>query len=255
MIIREREDRFIMIKQHDHAKISGTIAQNWKNSYFNGMDWKDEVILAIREHDCGWIEADSDPLWNIQQDKPYSFTDYPIESKTVIYKKGIDEVERKSKYASLLCSLHYISFLQNDGQFAAKQFVTDERNRLRRIFYELGIQGDMKMESLVMDHLKILKFCDNLSLYICLNEAGVEKENEHPFYRNGFPEAFPFANNQLIHAYWLGQETVSLSFSPLYKEIQVFLPFKEVKKEVIRSNCISKAYTDTPELKRRVKFI
>ncbi|MFK9092616.1 DUF3891 family protein [Bacillus salipaludis] len=254
MIIRKREDSFIMIEQHDHAKISGIIAQHWKNDYFFGMDWKDEVVLAIREHDRGWIEADSDPLWNTRQDKPYSFTDYPIVSKLAFYKKGIDEVEIKSKYASLLCSLHFISFLQNDGHFAAKQFVADERNRLRRLFKELGIQGNKEMETLVMDHLKILKFCDNLSLYICLNEPGVEKVNEHPFFRNGIPEAFPFTDDQPIHAHWMDLETVSLSVSPLSKEVSVYLPFKEVKIEEIMSNGLLKAYSETPESTREVKF-
>ncbi|WP_066063183.1 DUF3891 family protein [Neobacillus soli] len=254
MIIREREDSFIMIKQHDHAKLSGILAHHWKNVYFFGMDWKDEVVLAIREHDRGWIEADSEPLWNTSQDKPYSFTDYPIESKAAFYKKGIDEVEIKCKYASLLCSLHFISFLQNDFHFAAKQFVANERNRLRRLFKELGIQGNKKMEALVMDHLKILKFCDNLSLYICLNEPGVEKGNEHPFYRNGFPEAFPFADDQPIHAHWTDLETVLLSVSLLSKEIRVYLPFKEVKKEKIMSNSLLKAYSETPEYTSIVKF-
>ncbi|MFJ7729885.1 DUF3891 family protein [Neobacillus sp. NPDC097160] len=254
MIIRKWEDSFIMIKQHDHAKISGIISQQWKNDYFFGIDWKDEVVVAIREHDRGWIEADSDPLWNTGQDKPYSFTDYPIESKLAFYTKGIDEVEIKSKYASLLCSLHYISFLQNDGHFAAKQFVADERNRLRRLFKELGIQGNKKMETLVMDHLKILKFCDNLSLYICLNEPGVEKVNEHPFFRNGFPEVFPFADHQPIHAHWMDLETVLLSVSPLSKEVSVYLPFKEVKIEEIMSNGLLKAYSETPESTREVKI-
>lgn len=254
MIIQEREDSFMMIKQHDHGEISGEIVQCWKEEFFFGMDWKNEVELAIGEHDRGWIEADSSPLWNSEKEKPYSFIDYPMKSKAVIYKKGMDEVQEMSKYASLLCSMHYVSFLQNEMDPAAKQFVTNERNRLHQLIKELGIKGNKNKENLLMSHLKILKFCDNLSLYICLNEPGIEKEKEHPFFRNGFPESFPFANNQPIHAHWKDHETVTLSVSPLSKELVVNLPFKEVKKREIMLNGILKAYTDTPVNIRKVKF-
>jgi hypothetical protein len=255
MIVFKREDSFIMITQHDHAQISGIIARSWKNNYFPITERKEEVILAIREHDSGWIEADTSPIWNNQKEKPYSFTDYPIDSKTVIYKKGIDKVERMSKYASLLCSLHYVSFLQDEVHPAAKQFVADERMRLQYLFKALGINGKREIEDLFMYHLKILKFCDNLSLYICLNEPGIKKENEHPYFRHGFPEEFPFANNKRIHANWANQETVVLTVSPLCKELQVFLSYKEVKKEEIMRKGLVKAYTDTPTSIRIVKFI
>ncbi|MBS4215221.1 DUF3891 family protein [Neobacillus rhizophilus] len=254
MIIYEQEDSFIMIKQDDHARISGIFAQSWKNDYFYGMDLKDEVVLAISEHDRGWIEADEWPLWNDEKDKPYSFIDHPMTLKTAIYKKGIDEVELMSKYASLLCSLHFVSFLQNEVHPLATEFVTDERKRLQFLFKDLGIKGNKDMENLFMYHLKILKFCDNLSLYICLNEPGVEKADEHPFFRNGFPEAFSFANDQPIHAHWTDRETVELSLSPLSKQLQVYLPFKEVNKEEIMLNGLLKAYAETQETIRKVTF-
>ncbi|WP_042454155.1 DUF3891 family protein [Neobacillus dielmonensis] len=254
MIIREQADRFIMIKQHDHAIISGHLAQSWKSEFFEGVNLKNEVVLAINEHDRGWIEADSQPIWNCEQDQPYSFTNYPIEQKTAIYKQGIDEVERMSKYASLLCSLHYVSFLQNDTHLSAKQFVAVERNRLQNLFKVLGIKGNRELENLFMYHLKILKFCDNLSLYVCLNEPGVKKANEHSFFRYGFPETFSFANNQPIQAYWTGRENVSLSVSPFSQVIQVNLPYKEVKKEDIMLNGIMKAYLDTSENIKTITF-
>ncbi|WP_156430913.1 DUF3891 family protein [Paenibacillus sp. FJAT-26967] len=36
-------------------------------------------------------------------------------------------------------------------------------------------------ESMIEQHFKLLKLCDELSLYVCLNEPGVSKDEEHPW--------------------------------------------------------------------------
>ncbi|WP_223587603.1 DUF3891 family protein [Neobacillus bataviensis] len=246
MIIREREHSFILISQHDHAKISGVIAQNWKDSYFNGVEKKAEVVLGIYEHDRGWIEPDAAPLWNSNKQKPHSFTDFPLDLKVAYYKKGIDEVEKMSKYASLLCSLHYVSFLQYEEDPIGAKFVEDEITRQLHLLKACGILGKMSKEKQLQYHLNILKFCDNLSLYICLNEPGAKKEREHPFYKNGISPSFSFSKNMPIQVKWSDQETVSLSVSPLEKEIQVQLLYKEVKKEDIIANGLLSVYSKTP---------
>lgn len=246
MIIREREHSFIMITQHDHAKISGQFAQNWKDEYFLGLERKEEVVLGIYEHDRGWIEPDTAPIWKSSQQKPYSFVDFPLDLKVAYYKKGIDEVEKMSKYAGLLCSSHYGSFLQYEENPIGKKFVEEEITRRLHLLKLCGILGKMGKEKQLLYHLSILKFCDNLSLYICLNDPGAKKENEHHWYQNGISPSFSFANHKPIQVQWADQETVSLSLSPLKKEVQVQLLYKEVKKEEIKANGLLSAYTKTP---------
>lgn len=246
MIIREREHSFIMITQHDHAKISGEIARKWKEKFFEGIDRKEEAVLGIFEHDRSWIEPDAAPLWNRKKEKPYSFMDYPLDLKVQFYKKGIDEVEKMDHYASLLCSLHYVSFLQYEEDPIGTDFVENEITRQLHLLKNCGILGNMGMEKQLQYHLSILKFCDNLSLYICLNEPGAIKEKVHPFYKDGIPPTFPFANQKPIQVTWTDQETISLSVSPLVKELQLELLFKEIKKEDIKLNGLLSAYTNTP---------
>jgi hypothetical protein len=255
MIIREREDSFIMITQHDHAKISGVIAQHWKDEYFKGEERKAEVILGIYEHDCGWIEADSAPLWNSHQQKPYTFMDYPLEAKVTFYKKGIDEVEKMSKYASLLCSAHYASFLQYEEDPIGIKFIEDESTRRLHLLKQCGIFGKMAKEKLFHHHLSILKWCDNLSLYICLNEPSAKKENEDPFFRNGISPTFSFTNHKPIQVQWADQGTLSLSVSPLKKELQMQLVYKEVIKEDIQANGLITAYNNTDNSYRNLRII
>ncbi len=254
MIIMEREQSYFMVTQNDHAKIAGVIAQNCKEDYFLDRKQTKEVLLAIHEHDRGWIELDTSPVWNDQTEKPYSFIDYPIVLKISFYKKGLDEVEKMNKYAGLLCSLHYSSFIQDDSEPVVREFWNEEEQRQNQLLKELQIVGDEDKNEALMYHLDLLKFCDYLSLYICLNEPG-DNERKHPFFQNGFPQLFPFVTDKPIVAHWKNHETVSLSFSPLKSELEVKLPYREVMKDQIEENGILQAYKDTPVSIRKVAFI
>ncbi|WP_077213502.1 DUF3891 family protein [Bacillus dakarensis] len=255
MIVAQQNDSFIMINQHDHAKVSGLLAENWRDDYFFGVERKLDVIFAIYEHDRGWIDLDKNPLLNKRTQIPFSFIDYPLAPKIAHYKKGIDEVEFKNKYAALLCSLHYGSFLQHSDDQYSQNFYKQEVQRQQTLLKMLNIIGIIQKEKQLQYHLDMLKFCDNLSLYICLNKPGVDKSKEHPFYRNGFSQRFHFANNQRIDAHWKDEETVSLSVSPHAKEVEVLLPYKEVEKKHILEFGLSKAFHNAPHSTRKVKFI
>ncbi|ESU33328.1 hypothetical protein G3A_06965 [Bacillus sp. 17376] len=251
MIIHERENEFVMVAQHDHAKVSRDAAQCWRCEHFLGIDKKDSVVLAVREHDRCWIEPDKEPLWNEQTQQPYSFMDYPGSPKLAFYTKGIDEIVQMDPYAGLLCSLHSASFLKDATSIIGKNFWIAEKQRQQKLLEELGIEKDQMLSF----HLNLLKFCDNLSLYICLNDPGTPKSQEHYFYRNGFPQRFSFANNEHIHAEWLDQETVSLSLSPFKKNLHVRLPYKAVNKKLIKEIGLAAAYYESPVCWRDVTFV
>ncbi|MBT2691691.1 DUF3891 family protein [Bacillus sp. ISL-55] len=251
MIIHKRKHEFVMVAQHDHAKVSRDAAQCWRDEYFLGKDKKDSVILAVREHDRCWLEPDKNPLWNEQAQQPYSFMDYPGSPKLAFYTKGIDEIVKMDPYAGLLCSLHYASFLKDATSKIGKMFWIEENQRQQALLKGLGIEKDQ----LLTFHLNLLKFCDNLSLYICLNDPGTPKELEHFFYRNGFPQKFSFANDKSIDAKWLDQQTVSLSISPFTNKLHVSLPYKTVDKKLIKEIGLAAAYQESPVCWREVTFV
>lgn len=62
MIVYEREDSYIMISQDDHAQVSKQLAEHCKDDFYYGSKDNEEVILAIQEHDRGWIDPDKSPL-------------------------------------------------------------------------------------------------------------------------------------------------------------------------------------------------
>ncbi|MEI4770051.1 DUF3891 family protein [Psychrobacillus sp. FJAT-51614] len=253
MIILEREQSYLMVTQNEHGKIAGEIVQHCKEDYFYDLERSEEVILAVHEHDRGWIELDTSPVWNDQTDKPYSFIDYPESLKITFYKKGLEEVAEMSEYAALLCSLHYSSFIQDAEELAVREFWNEEKQKQEQLSKELGITGNEEKEKTLMYHLDLLKFGDFLSLFISLNEPG-NNDNTHPFFENGFPQMFLFATDKPIVAHWENEETVSLSFSPLKSELELRMPYKEVMKDQIEKHGILQAYRDAPVSERKIVF-
>lgn len=254
MVIYEREHDWVIIPQHHHGLLSGDIAKHWNADYINGNDRWSDVIFAISQHDRAWIALDETPFWNDRDKRPYSFIDFPVLPKLVFYKKGIDEVEKQSPYAGLLCSLHYQSFFIGVKEPAAIEFTRQEKTRQHRLMEELNL-SEADKEDLVKFHFLMVQFCDDLSLYLCMQEPGTPKEDEFPWFKDGFQEIFPFTSGQKIMAEWLNCNQISLNPSPLASPADVSIQIKEVKKENIERWGIAKAYRDTDWKERTFTLI
>ena len=232
MIVFEEETKYLLFSQDDHAHISGSIAEHWRTDLFPGAENKQEVLLAIREHDRGWLSLDSSPSWNHEKGRPHDFLDYPVAHKISAYSHGITEVLEMSSYAGLLCSLHYTSFME--GQEEAAVFLKSEQERQHGLMDDLGINSDSEKKQALKFHFDLLQLCDNLSLYLCLNPPGISKEREHRFFKNGFPQVFPSFSRKKIFPEWPEPENVSLDPYPFNHSFQVKLPYKELLKGILK---------------------
>lgn len=228
MIIQKKETEWEIVKQHDHAYVSWQAAMNWHPSFFPYNLRREEVLIAIRNHDRAWIPLDEKSRWNEEEGEPYGFTTYPLEDKLVAYRKGIDEAEEMSDYAALLCSMHYSSFFseKESNPDSIKQFLKDEMQRRTNIYAHL--KNELTNEE-VREHLKMLQFGDDLSLYICLNPPGIRKEDEFPWFKNGFRQFFSFAPSG-IKAVWRNESVIELNPFPFLKEIEITVPVYHIKK-------------------------
>ncbi|TFJ92680.1 DUF3891 family protein [Lentibacillus salicampi] len=253
MIVRERQNTYIMIDQDHHAQISGQMAASLKDSFFLEERLKDSVLFAIRNHDYAWKMIDKQPFWNDQKQKPYMFTDFPNPAKTVFYKHGIDEVAHHDLYAALLCSEHYTRFLLDDPEESSRTFVQHERERQQQIIQHL--EGYDKDTFAV--HYGLLQFLDSLSLYICLNEPGVTKEDEHPFFKDGIPvsQHLTFFHTNKVGINWKDQETVEMDVFPFDSPIDMTIQQKSVPKKAIAENGLVNSYERTEEESVSVRLV
>lgn len=250
MIVREHENEFIMIEQDDHAHISGQLLANWSKQSFRGEHVRESVENAVHNHDYGWKTIDKQPFWNDVQKAPYTFVNFPALPKTVFYKHGIETVVRTDTYAGLLCSRHYTNFLLDDQSKEAQEFVRDEQKRQEQI-----IQTFTAFNGNLYDfHYGLLQFCDSLSLYLCLNEPGTTKTNEHPFFQHGIPapnlqEVF---GQDKVLSRWTDTNTITMDVFPFPKSFTVSIKQKNVSKTAISEKGLIKSYEDAPLYKHNV---
>ncbi|GIQ61499.1 serine hydroxymethyltransferase [Paenibacillus cisolokensis] len=247
MIIRERNDAFVMIAQHDHGRLSGDFASRWKPEAWAGDERREDVVFAAYEHDRCWLDLDDIPIWNDGDRAPYHFIDYPIRPKLICYGKGIDGIKARRPYAGLLTSLHFSALLAPEQHPAVREYL-EARFRLEEQWKrELGLTDETALETLDF-HLRVLQFCDHLSLYVCLNEPGSPKDEEMPWYRDGIPgsERFPFSGGRTIVPRWQDAGTIAIAEFPFDGVFRVGLRGKTVTKAAIQAYGLAKAYDSAP---------
>jgi hypothetical protein len=242
MIVYEENDCFVMTSQHDHALLSGQFAAALRKEYWPDSLYREDVLHAIRHHDCGWIPLDDVPFWNDRREAPYTFLDFPLAPKLTFYKKGLEDVIKKTTYGGFLCSKHYQSFFHNATSKEAKTFYAEEDTRQNQLLETFHIS-----ESLLTFHYQLLQFCDDLSLYACFQEPGVSKSEELSWFKKGFPQSFYFlTKDNAILTHWRSKKNIHISY-PLFNEEQSFhVKLKRVPKELVTVEGIAKAYQTTP---------
>ncbi|KGX85654.1 DUF3891 family protein [Pontibacillus litoralis] len=251
MIVMADDQQILVFEQHHHALASGVMAKMW-NGTFPNEALRQHVEYAIAYHDRGWIPLDQTPIWNAEQQQPYSFMDYPMKEKLQRYDEGITDVERQSLYAGYLCSLHFCSFFpkeSKDKNIAAFLYRENERQRL--LWDKL--YGSITEEEVEV-HFPLLQFCDDLSLYCCMNVPGVSKEEELSWFRGGFRQVFPSFPNGMI-ARWDNEQTVSVDPFPFRAPFRIDFPYKRVSRRLINTNGWERAFELGEYSRRLVSFV
>jgi hypothetical protein len=173
-------------------------------------------VYAIRYHDVGWIDLDREVRWNEQKNAPFAFEDYPLEPKVRAYGRGISLVEGMSPYAGYLVSKHFSSFFVGTAEEAGREFLVRELERQERLRRTITVAERSSAE----DDFRLLQFCDDLSLALCLNEPG---ENSHPWYRDGI-----WHEGRRYRWIWEGKDTLRLMPSLFDRPFEIRFPYRIV---------------------------
>lgn len=211
VIVREKDGEFILVKQHDHSQLAGRIAAHWRHR----PEPYESTLLAIREHDLGWQLLDESVRLNPTTGRPYSFMDLPLEERLPAYTWGIDQVEKIDPYAACLCSRHYVSLLRpyENEHPLVRSFVAKEQKRDARLTADMDETARCRLD----ENLELLKTCDRLSLFLCLNEPG---ENTFPRYRDGIQ-----SGKALLRPVWLSPSTLRFEPNPFAGQFRVRIPY------------------------------
>jgi len=207
VIVREKPGFYVLMEQHDHGLVSGEFARHWAET----PRPLEPTLYAVANHDVGWRVLDVSVRWNEESGKPYSFTDYPVVPKLRAYEEGLNLLEAENPYAACLCSMHYTA-LVGDSE-AETGFRESEAGRRRKI------EATMTREELdnLEHNFRLLRLCDDLSLFVCLNEPG---RNDHPWYKNGFE--FEGARFEPV---WDDDATLRLDPNPFSEPFGLAIPY------------------------------
>jgi len=202
----------VLIEQYDHCLVSGELARHW--------GWEptpsESALYAIAQHDLAWRELDAQPLWHPDEHRPYAFFEYPIAPRLAASGRGVDAIEAQDPYAGLLCSLHYEYFVRDSSGVAEASFRAAERERQSRLLFEVSDEERERADS----EFALLKLCDNLSLFLCLNEPG---ENVYPWFREGFD----YRGTRLVPV-WDTPRELRLEPSSFTESFEVRIPYSAI---------------------------
>jgi hypothetical protein len=217
VIVREREGSYVLIKQHDHALVSGEFAKRWAD----GPRPLQSTLYAVAHHDVAWQGPDASVRWNEETGRPYSFVDYPPAEKVEAYAEGIDWLEGRDPYAACLCSMHYETLMRRfGGSEAEERFAEAEARRQERL--RAGMSRE-ELENLERN-LGLLRLCDGLSLFVCLNEPGGD-EDPPPY-----PGGFEFEGER-YRPIWEDRRTLRLQPNPFSEPFGIAIPYQTLGKD------------------------
>lgn len=186
MILQEQGDQLILIRQTDHAMLSGFFARALGNKPFSRPEPFESFSLAAAEHDNGWQEWELLPQIDPKTFSPYNFMSIPTAEHIALYQRGIERVVRADRYAGLLVSMHASGLYDRTRAtmpgFSAKYVKSDEahlvtdflqRLRLQQLRLKVDLRADPVMRPFADDqalqaNLQRLEALDRLSLYFCL---------------------------------------------------------------------------------------
>lgn len=173
-----------LIAQPDHAALSGDLAANFVSPAFPRIDAG--IAKAIALHDAGWAmfptEANPKLPPMISEDfKPRSFIEFPPQDFLRAWTGSIERAEAICPAGGIMVSRHFASLAefrlreQMDGesdQRLVRDFLDREAARQHRLSEASGLTREQSD-----DLLRVLQFCDVLSLYLC---CGADEEVEFP---------------------------------------------------------------------------
>jgi hypothetical protein len=187
MILQEHGDELVLIRQTDHAVLSGFFAREWGNDLFQRPEPFDSFLLAVTEHDNGWREwelaSEVDPKTHL----PYSFMSLPTEQHMSLYQCGIERLIKRDRYAGLLVSMHCQGLYDRTHAtipgFSAKYVKSGETElvssflqslKLQQLRLKVDLRADPVMRRYAEDkavetNFRRLEVLDRLSLYFCLH--------------------------------------------------------------------------------------
>ena len=190
MIRRTDNDRFVLITQMEHARLSGVLAEHFGNERWKPPDPLPDVIRAVAMHDAGWHLHDAAPTLNSRK-IPRDVFEGPVSMMVRLWSASVERAAEESPYVQLLISLHVLGLSayaacrprSRRELFELNRFQHNECERQVELRRKLGLSIDIPLylglavargieaeERLRRNHC-IMQLMDRLSLAMCCTDV------------------------------------------------------------------------------------
>lgn len=193
MFITKHEDGYLyIVNQYDHSVQAGEVARHWGNEEFARPEYFASLCLAVEKHDIGWIESDSEVLFNDDNGQPVPFLNVNLLQHVDFYGKGYEKVKEEDPYAGLLVGMHwmglYTSRFGYDPSFTFRipadlaPLIDEKIISLQKDWVDLKMKlwnksgPRSQFENNLWKNYEIVQFMDRLSQYVSMHKLDTTNE-------------------------------------------------------------------------------
>lgn len=121
MILRPYGATRVAITQPDHAALAGRIMRSWRANGLPSSKRRDEILLAVSEHDNGWREIDAQFLTDPATGAILDFMTVSGDIKRGVWPRAIERLSTTPYAAALVAhhAAHIYSRFRSDPEWAA----------------------------------------------------------------------------------------------------------------------------------------
>lgn len=163
MIVVDDRDHWSVITQCDHARLAAQMLRLWRDPALETEPRRRELLVAVREHDNGWQEADAAPRLHSDGDRPHDFMTMPESDRLEIWRRGTRRLESTDPFPALLITRHALRLLDESTPAPARRRLLEE---LTERFDELAERCALASEEIERSY-RWLELADLLSLVAC----------------------------------------------------------------------------------------
>jgi Protein of unknown function (DUF3891) len=187
VLVRDRGEMWQLVRQPDHADLSGQFARAWGGADVEPLRGRGSMELAATRHDDGWAVFDRRPSWDPENARPRNFLDVPVRAHLAFYRACIEVVSGEDAYAGLMVSMHGAGIY--NGRYGTQpglmlSFAASEQEAVDAFVREQEESHPGRIEQAGVDDVelwvnyRLLQIYDRLSLSLCLREW--ESSNAEP---------------------------------------------------------------------------